>query len=78
MQCDGRLPEAGLAENEDGPTRGEIDHACELLTRALTQAVAAGLPEPVKRVRRIHDQQLCAHPTVPAVRRLGDRLRATV
>ena len=58
--------------------RGEIDHACELLTRALTQAVAAGLPEPVKRVRRIHDQQLCAHPTVPAVRRLGDRLRATV
>jgi transcriptional regulator with XRE-family HTH domain len=56
--------------------QGEVDHACELLAQALMQAVTVGLPEPVKRVRRIHDQQLCAYPTVPAVRRLGEQLQA--
>lgn len=55
---------------------GEIDHACTLLGEALAQAQAAGLPDPVMRVRRIREQRLGAHPAHPAVRELDERLSA--
>jgi len=55
---------------------GEIDHACTLLGEALRQAEAAGLPDPVMRVRRIRDQRLGAHASHAAVRELDERLSA--
>jgi hypothetical protein len=54
---------------------GEIDHACALLGQALAQAVAAGLPDPVARVRRHRDQRLSGHAGLAAVRELDDQLR---
>jgi hypothetical protein len=55
---------------------GEIDHACALLGQALAQAVAAGLPDPVARVRRHRRQRLAAHEGLSVVRELDDQLRA--
>lgn len=55
--------------------RGDIDHACALLGQALDQALAAGLPDPVARVRRVRERRLAAHHTVAAVRELDERLR---
>jgi hypothetical protein len=56
--------------------QGEVDHACALLTQALTQAVAGGLPEPLNRVRRVRAQRLAAHAAAGPVRELDERLQA--
>jgi transcriptional regulator with XRE-family HTH domain len=56
--------------------QGEIDHACALLGQALDQAVAAGLPDPVLRVRRVRERRLAGLGSVAAVRELDERLRA--
>jgi len=55
---------------------GEIDQACTLLARALALALAARLPDPVLRVRRVRDRRLAGHAALAPVRDLDERLRA--
>jgi hypothetical protein len=54
---------------------GEIDHACELLGGALTQAASAGLPDTERRVQRIRDRRLAVHAAHVAVRELDEQLQ---
>jgi transcriptional regulator with XRE-family HTH domain len=55
---------------------GEIDHACALLAEALGLAVAAGIADPVMRVKRVRSLRLAAHAEHAAVRELDEQLQA--
>jgi hypothetical protein len=55
---------------------GEIDHACAVLGEALALAVAAGVSDPVTRVRLVRKRCLAGHAANPFVRELDEQLRA--
>jgi transcriptional regulator with XRE-family HTH domain len=55
---------------------GEIDHACVLLGEALAGAVAAGVADPMMRIRQVRAHRLAEHAEHAAVRALDEQLRA--